>query len=100
MSNRVFDALASGAVVLSDDVEGLDTLFDGAVPTYSSADDLAAQVERYLEDEDFRLETIAKARHLVLEHHTFDRRAEQLTELIRPLLEGREMDCDGNLFAP
>lgn len=41
LSNRLFDAVASGARVVSDQVEGLDELFAGAVQTYSSLADLS-----------------------------------------------------------
>jgi hypothetical protein len=41
-SNRLFDAVASGARVLSDDVVGLQQFFEGAVKTYSDSSELRA----------------------------------------------------------
>ena len=40
ISNRIFDAVASGARVISDAVAGLDDVFGGAVPTYQTPADL------------------------------------------------------------
>jgi GT2 family glycosyltransferase len=40
VSNRLFDAVASGARVVSDDVVGLAELFQGAVQVYASPEDL------------------------------------------------------------
>jgi hypothetical protein len=41
-SNRLFDAVASGARVLSDDVVGLEQFFEGAVKTYTDSSELRA----------------------------------------------------------
>ena len=40
VSNRLFDAVASGAKVVSDQVQGIDELFDGAVIQYSNNSEL------------------------------------------------------------
>ena len=39
-SNRLFDAVASGARVLSDDVDGLEQFFEGAVKAYADSSEL------------------------------------------------------------
>jgi spore maturation protein CgeB len=44
ISNRLFDAAASGARVISDEVEGIMELFDGAVQTYKTPAQLAALI--------------------------------------------------------
>ncbi len=41
VANRLFDAVACGARVISDEVEGLDELFSSAVQVYRTAEDLA-----------------------------------------------------------
>ncbi len=95
VSNRVLDALASGALVVSDSVSGLDELLEGAVPSVSSADELRAVVAHYLETPEARVPLVDRGRQLVLERHTFDRRTEQLLTHLEPLLVQREADCDG-----
>lgn len=86
VSNRCFDAVAAGAAVVSDHVDGLDELFDGAVVTYHDAADLAAAVRRLLEHPEERRRAVAAARHRILQGHTFDHRARALVEAVRPLL--------------
>ena len=52
ISNRIYDALACGAFVISDQVEGIEAEFDGAVVTYRERPELEALIERYLGDPD------------------------------------------------
>lgn len=73
ISNRVFDAVASGARVISDPVEGLERIFGRAVQTWSSSDDIAALVAspaRFGSAEELR-ETAQR----VSKEHSFDSRA-------------------------
>ncbi|MBW3658414.1 MAG: glycosyltransferase [Actinobacteria bacterium] len=79
-SNRLFDALAAGAVVVSDDVPGLDGLFDGAVATFTGADELRDVVQRLLADEDDRQARSERGRSAVLAAHTFAHRARELVD--------------------
>ena len=44
ISNRLFDAVASGARVISDEVQGISELFDGAVQTYRTPTQLEALI--------------------------------------------------------
>ena len=100
VSNRVFDALASGAVVVSDAAGGLDELFGDLVPTYGGAEELDSVVRSLLQDEG-RRESISRAgRNLVLAEHTFARRAAQLIELLDPLLDDRcpDLECSKRGF--
>lgn len=88
VSNRIFDALACGAVVVSDEMEEL-AAFGGAVRTYRTPDGLRRAVEELLADEELRRELGRKGREVVLAAHTFSHRAERLLELLAPLLTGR-----------
>lgn len=45
VANRLFDAVASGAAVVCDQVPGVEDLFAGAVRTYRDASDLPAAIE-------------------------------------------------------
>ena len=49
MSNRLFDVVAAGGRVLSDDVDGVSELFDGAAATYSSSTDLVAKLRGFVD---------------------------------------------------
>ncbi|MFT5222226.1 MAG: spore maturation protein CgeB, partial [Glaciecola sp.] len=85
VSNRLFDALACGAVVVSDEVPGMDELFDNAVATWSTADDLAQTVARLLADPQERERRSAQGRAAVLARHTFAHRAQELLALLTDL---------------
>jgi spore maturation protein CgeB len=95
ISNRIFDAVASGAVVVSDRVAGLEGTFGDLVPTYSNAAELEDVIRSLLKDEERRSSISRAASALVLEEHTFSHRAERIIELLRPLLSGRAGDLDG-----
>jgi spore maturation protein CgeB len=95
ISNRIFDALASGAVVVSDRVAGLGETFGDLVPTYSNAVELEDVIRSLLKDEERRAGISRAASALVLEQHTFAHRAERIIELLQPLLSGRAGDLDG-----
>jgi GT2 family glycosyltransferase/spore maturation protein CgeB len=82
VNSRVFDALAAGTLVLSDNPAGSEEWFDGLLPTYTNRIELRDQLDRYLADDDLRAETVDKLRALVLERHTYKQRARQFTEAI------------------
>jgi GT2 family glycosyltransferase len=98
ISNRIFDALASGAVVVTDPVAGLEEAFGGLVPTYSSPEELEEVVRSLLNDEQRRTEISSAASELVTRRHTFTDRAEKLADLVRSLLNGRPKDLDGAVW--
>ncbi|WP_181407655.1 glycosyltransferase family protein [Nocardioides sambongensis] len=85
VANRLFDVLASGGVVLSDNVPGLSLLFDDLVPTYQNPDELRGQVHRLVAEPTRRRELAASGRDLVLREHTLDHRAFRLLELLDSL---------------
>jgi Glycosyl transferases group 1 len=85
ISNRIYDALASGGFVLTDPVVGLDLEFDGAVATWTDADDLRQSIERYLADPALRRSMSERGRTAVLARHTFAHRAAVLVDAAGPL---------------
>ena len=88
-SNRLYDAVACGALVLSDRVPGLEKRFGGAVVTYESREELHALVEHFLAAPGERAERGAAGRELVLAHHTFAHRVQRLLARAHAAL-GRE----------
>ncbi len=98
VSNRIFDALASGAVVVSDPVVGLEEIFGDLVPTYSTPDELEHVVLDLIHDGERRKIIQSKALAIVATQHTFDKRAEDIYKLLRPLLDGRIKDLQGSTF--
>ena len=94
ISNRVYDALASGAFIISDPVDGIKAEFDGAVPTYSSRAELEPLIARYLDDPGERRRLAAHGRSIVLERHTFDLRVQALCDVAEPLARARPGSID------
>lgn len=86
VSNRIFDALASGAVVISDDMPELHERFGGAVLTYRTARELRTTIERVLADPEALAERSAAARELVLAEHTFAHRVDTLVAEVERVL--------------
>ncbi len=85
VANRIFDVLASGGLVLSDDVPGLPLLFGDVVPSYSGPDDLAAQVRGLVADPEQRRRLAKAGRDIVVARHTLDHRARRILELLDEL---------------
>jgi hypothetical protein len=73
VSNRVYDVLACGGALLTDDVPGLRERFGSALATYGSREELAAEVERLL-----ATARDGRGRERVLAGHTFAHRVDAL----------------------
>jgi GT2 family glycosyltransferase len=83
ISNRVYDALACGALVLSDDVPGLTERFGGdVVAVYRSRAELHELIERFLADPVERARRGELGRAAVLAQHTFAHRVEELLAIV------------------
>jgi hypothetical protein len=78
VSNRVYDALACGALVVSDHLDEIPRRFGDAVVTYRTPEDLRASVARLLADPAERGERAARGRAEVLARHTFRHRVDAL----------------------
>jgi O-antigen biosynthesis protein len=78
ISNRIYDALACGALVLSDEVPGLTERFGDAVACYSSPEQLQELIDRFLEDPQERRRRAELGREVVLGQHTFAHRVDEL----------------------
>lgn len=80
VSNRLFDAAATGALVLTDPVPGVDELFHGAVRSYRSVDELRELVRQ---GETASAADRAARGARVGSEHAFVRRAEVLLDAVR-----------------
>ena len=89
ISNRLYDAAAAGAFVLSDRVTGIDEEFDGGIATFSDGAQLREMVAHYLAAPDERAAMAARARAAVLARHTFDHRAAAIIREAVPLALAR-----------
>lgn len=69
ISNRIFDALACGACVISDEIEGIDELFGSHVITYRNHKDLNNLIGEYLNKN-------IKYDASLIENHTYSKRVD------------------------
>ena len=76
VSNKVFDILASGGFVISDQNPGVSRLFGRVVPQYRDADHLKELVKYFLDNEEERERLMMEGRRIALEH-TYQARARQ-----------------------
>jgi len=89
LSNRLYDASAAGAFMISDGIEGLAEEFDGGVVSYETPAELRELIDRFLADPAARRDHAARARAAVLARHTFQHRVMELLRHLEPMLAGR-----------
>lgn len=80
VNSRVFEALACGSLVITNNEGGAQELFDGALPVWHGAGDLTALLTRYLGDAEERERLVARLRDIVITRHTYDARAKSLRQ--------------------
>ncbi|HEX8609674.1 MAG TPA: glycosyltransferase [Telluria sp.] len=86
LNSRVFDALASGKLVLTNCRGGADELFPGLLPAFDDDQQLQALLRHYLDNDEEREALAAKLHREVLEKHTYDVRAATFRDGLRGLL--------------
>lgn len=84
-SNRLFDALACGTFVISDDIPAAETVFKDCLVTYKDSQDLDEKINYYLTNEKEREEIANRGKEMVLKEHTFDKRAEAIISSLKNL---------------
>ncbi len=71
VSNRLFDALAAEAFIISDEMPEIAEIFEGTVVTYKDCKDLKEKVDYYMEHPKEAEKLAERGHQLVLEKHTF-----------------------------
>jgi O-antigen biosynthesis protein len=87
VANRLFDAVASGARVISDHVEGVDALFSGAVQVYDTPEDLARLTSPDGLAEFPDAATMATISARVAQQHSFQARAQTMLDDVHGKLD-------------
>jgi Glycosyl transferases group 1/Methyltransferase domain len=82
ISNRLFDGFASGALIISDKVEGAEAVFGEALITYDTREELKDLIDLYLNDKKLSRKKVESTRKNVIENHTFQNRAEYVLDII------------------
>lgn len=81
VNSRVFDALASGVLVLTNGILGSEYTFNKELPTYSSEKELYELINYYINNEDERISLVNRLQKNVLENHTYDKRVDELLDI-------------------
>ena len=82
VNSRVFDALMSGALVITNGVEGSKDLFDGELPYYETSKELDDLLAFYLNDNEAREQKIKQLKGMILKNHTYKHRAETIRDTL------------------
>ena len=80
VSNRLFDALAAEAFIISDEMPEIEEIFEGTVVTYKDCKDLKEKVDYYMEHPKEAEKLAERGHQLVLEKHTFAKRMDKLVQ--------------------
>ncbi|MFP4220751.1 MAG: glycosyltransferase [Phormidium sp.] len=76
VNSRVFDAIAAGALVVTNGKRGNDEVFGGLLPTFDSPESLESVLRTYLSDEPLRQNKVAQLQTQVRDNHTYFHRAQ------------------------
>lgn len=82
VNSRVYDALATGTLVLTNGAIGAEETFNGLLPVWNSTKELHGLIEYYMENGDARRGKIKQLQEYVLENHTYQNRAETFKEVL------------------
>lgn len=80
VSNRLFDALAAEAFVISDYMPEIEELFEETIVTYKDRREFAEIVDYYMNHPDEAQKLAEKGHRLVVEKHTFAHRIDTLLQ--------------------
>lgn len=82
VNSRVFDALMSGALVITNGVEGSLDLFAGEIPYYRTPKELDELLDFYLNDDDARAAKVKLLKEIIIKEHTYKHRAESIRDAL------------------
>jgi hypothetical protein len=82
VNSRVFDALGTGKLVITNGKEGVSSTFSHEVPTFSHAEELHQAITFFLQNPTQRQAKAQQLQMEVLNQHTYLHRAHKLKELI------------------
>ena len=83
VNSRVFDAIASGVLVITNGDLGAEETFNGILPVYKSKNDLKDILKYYLSNEKERKAKIRELEEFVMSNHTYDHRAIKIKGLLQ-----------------
>lgn len=94
LSNRLFDASASEAFVITDAVTGIERVFGDAIETYRSPEELKQKITHYTNNVQLGRQKAGRAREIVLGAHTFNHRADTFIATAEEILRSDLRQAD------
>lgn len=91
VNSRVFDALSSGALVLTNGLLGSQETFKNRLPTYTTSAELTALIRYYLSNDDIRVKLIQELSQLVMKEHSYAKRGEEFSTALSEF--GIQLKC-------
>lgn len=89
VNSRVFDAIASGALVITNGTLGNDEVFAGLLPTFDSPESLEEILHTYLNNESLRRERVAQLQQQVRDQETYAKRAKTVFNCLKETMTKR-----------
>lgn len=83
VNSRIFDTIASGRLIITNGTLGNEELFNGEIPEYHSQQQLTEQIKYYLENPDKYDKKVKQLQKMVLENHTYQKRAKDFITLLK-----------------
>ena len=83
ISNRLFDAIASGCPILSDYCEGIETIFGDSVLVYSTEQEFVDGLKKMLNDPEKYKNNAGLWSQRIRDYHSFDQRAEEIHSFLQ-----------------
>ena len=82
VNSRVFDALATGALVITNGAIGSKEIFNYKLPVWKSKEELNNLIRYYLSSNEARIRKVKELQELVLKNHAYENRANTLKEVL------------------
>lgn len=91
VNSRVYDAILSGVLPLTNNVKGANETFDGILPVFKDSEELMSLLRFYLSNEDERKKKVRELQDFVSKNHTYEKRAIHFRQLVKEWSEARKL---------
>ncbi|MCB0487326.1 MAG: glycosyltransferase [Cyclobacteriaceae bacterium] len=82
VNSRVYDAILSGVLVLTNNEKGSAEIFNKKLPVFKTTEELNQLIRFYLTNTEERIQLVTELQEIVKQHHTYSTRANELISLL------------------
>jgi O-antigen biosynthesis protein len=87
VNSRVYDAIACGALILTNGQKGSKETFNDKLPVFESKKELKYLINYYLSNNSERMDKVKELQKFVFEKHTYDNRAKKLKQTLEQFIQ-------------